>query len=65
MILLSDSLPLMIYLPGCSELQVNILLFRMSEIWDAIKDRKLKHITMPGSHDSGMSRIEEPSDWGM
>jgi hypothetical protein len=29
----------------------------MRSIYDTIRDRKIKHIAMPGSHDAGMSRI--------
>ncbi|PNY23807.1 PI-PLC X-box domain-containing protein [Tolypocladium capitatum] len=31
----------------------------MKGIYDVIKDRKIQHIVMPGTHDSGMSRISE------
>ncbi|OBR10453.1 mutanase [Colletotrichum higginsianum IMI 349063] len=35
----------------------------MSSIRDSIKDRKLKHVVMPGTHDSGMSKIGKYK-WG-
>jgi hypothetical protein len=34
----------------------------MHQIYDAIRDRELRHIVMPGSHDAGMSTISKAWD---
>lgn len=36
----------------------------MHGIYDAIKDRQLRHVVMPGSHDAGMSTISNPGSGG-
>lgn len=35
----------------------------MSAMYDVIKDRQLRHVVVPGSHDAGMSRISVNSGW--
>jgi hypothetical protein len=45
-----------------NSLQLNNIAWQRT-MYDVIKDRDLRHVVVPGSHDAGMSLVNGPSGW--